>query len=253
MKKLISFVLLLLLFSLLHSSTRYYGMSYLNIEWIYLTIGAAFFVALALALKFLFEKGFDFGLAARKRSRWEFTRMLIVILALVIALRQLFSRKVRIYPPSEPPIIKYPKFHFNKTIAQLTYKPLPWYFYLIPILLFFAILATAKIKRARRVSFDIPTFNPELEFDKIEGTQRERIIKMYKNVVAGLIRKGYPYQKSWTHLEHEEKLRDIFEDLADLDALTKIFEKAKYGKELKEDDLKIAKESYSNLMEILKK
>ena len=54
-------------------------------------------------------------------------------------------------------------------------------------------------------------------------------------------------------MEHEEKLRIIFEDLADLDALIKILEKAKYGKELKADDLKIAKESYSNQMEILKK
>lgn len=252
MKKLIPFVLLLLLFSLLHSSTRYYGMSYLNIEWVYLTIGTAFFVTLALALKFLFERGFDFGLAVRKRSRWKLTRMLIVILALVIALRQLFSKEVRIYPPSEPPIIRL-RFHFNETIAQLTYKPLPYYLYLIPVLLFFVILATAKMKRAKRASLDIPTFNPELEFDRIDGTQRERVIKMYKNVVAGLIRKGYPYQRSWTHLEHEERLRDIFEDLTDLDALTKIFEKAKYGKGLRENDLRIAKESYSNLMKILKK
>ncbi|MCD6140749.1 MAG: DUF4129 domain-containing protein, partial [Thermococcus sp.] len=91
-----------------------------------------------------------------------------------------------------------------------------------------------------------------ITFDTIEGSPEERIIKMYKNVVAGLIKRGYPYQKSWTHWEHEDKLKDIFEDLEDLDNITRVFEKAKYGYKLDKEDIKIAKESYEKLMHFLR-
>ncbi|ACJ16247.1 Hypothetical protein TON_0759 [Thermococcus onnurineus NA1] len=41
-----------------------------------------------------------------------------------------------------------------------------------------------------------------MRYEALEGTTAKRVIKMYKNVVAGLIMKGYPYRKSWTHREH---------------------------------------------------
>jgi len=108
------------------------------------------------------------------------------------------------------------------------------------------------MRREKAEEFEITKFNPEITFDSIDGSPEERIIKMYKNVVAGLIKKGYPYQKSWTHWENEDKLRDIFEDLEDLDRLTRVFEKAKYGHQLDKEDIAVAKKSYENLMEFLR-
>ena len=95
-------------------------------------------------------------------------------------------------------------------------------------------------------------FDPGLTYESIEGTPAERVVKMYKNVVAGLVERGYPYRKSWTHWEHEERLRKIFPDLDDLDTLTRIFERAKYSGRLDPEEVERARHSYDRLMELLR-
>lgn len=126
--------------------------------------------------------------------------------------------------------------------------------YVIPLVIAAFIVLTAVKRRRKRIVIrgELHRFNPQMTFDTIEGTPEERVIKMYKNVVAGLILKGYPYQKSWTHWEHEEKLKNIFEDLDDLHTLTRIFEKAKYAKKLSDEDIEVARKSYDNLMKFLR-
>lgn len=133
--------------------------------------------------------------------------------------------------------------------------PINMTLYLLPyVVLFFFIILGLLLFRKRRMEVEeiARRFNPELTYDSLEGTPAERVIKMYKNVVAGLVRKGYPYQKSWTHWEHEDRLREIFPDLEDLDTLTRLFEKARYAERLSPGDVNTAKESYDRIMEFLR-
>lgn len=254
MRQILPFLLMLLLFAVLFRATVEHGQSTFNIEVIYILWAALFFGLLAYSVWFLFEKGIPLqSVKKRKRTKGDYLRELVIILAIVIALRALFSRRVEPYRGVQAPIIKYPKFSFFNDTFKITYEPLPGYAYLAPIFVFALILVFLFITRRRKPEkLEIAKFDPEITFDSIEGSPEERIIKMYKNVVAGLIRKGYPYQKSWTHWEHEDKLRDIFEDLEDLDKLTRVFEKAKYGYRLNREDITVAKESYEKLMRFLR-
>ncbi|WP_240912524.1 DUF4129 domain-containing protein [Thermococcus sp. LS2] len=251
------FLLIILLFSLLYRYTIRSEASSFNIEWIYLAWGFFFFIAMSIALRFLFETGISGERLPRKKSKWRNVAEFITLFALVVAVYLILTAKPRYLPRGEAPLIRYPKwimsFGLNQTV-MVYYKPLPLYMYVIPLLIAALIVLTA-VKRRRKhavVMGELHRFNPQMTFDTIEGTPEERIIKMYKNVVAGLVLKGYPYQKSWTHWEHEEKLRNIFEDLEDLHALTRIFEKAKYAKKLSGEDIDIAKKSYDNLMKFLR-
>ncbi len=254
---LVIFVILLILFSSLHKYTVRSKASSFNIEWIYLAWGFFFFIAMGIALRFLFETGISSERLPRKKNKWRNVAEFITLFAIVVAVYLLLTAKPRYLPRGEAPIIRYPKwimsFGLNQTV-MIYYKPLPLYAYAIPLIIAALIVLTAVKRRKKRIIImgEPHKFNPQMTFDTIEGTPEERIIKMYKNVVAGLILKGYPYQKSWTHLEHEEKLRNIFEDLEDLHTLTRIFEKAKYAKRLSSKDIDIAKKSYDNLMKFLR-
>lgn len=255
MRQILPFLLMLLLFALLFRATVEHGQSTFNIEVVYILWAVFFFGFLAYSIWFLFEKGIPLqSVKKRKRTKGDYLREIIIILAILIALRALFSRRVEPYKGVKAPIIKYPKFSFFNDTFKITYQPLPGYVYFVPIFVFAFVLAFLFIMGRRRKAEKprIAKFDPEITFDSIEGTPEERIIKMYKNVVAGLIRKGYPYQKSWTHWEHEDKLKDIFEDLEDLDRLTRVFEKAKYGYRLNKEDITVAKESYEKLMRFLR-
>ncbi|HII68136.1 MAG TPA: DUF4129 domain-containing protein [Thermococcaceae archaeon] len=254
MRRLLPFVILLLLITVLFRATVEHGQSSFNIEILYLGWATLFFGLLGYAIWFLFKKGIPImSVKRRKRTKGEYLRELIIIVAIVIALRALFSKRVEPYRGVKAPVIKYPKFGFSNDTFTITYEPLPDYAYFIPIFVFVVIIGVLLLYRKKEhPKIEITKFDPGITFDTIEGSPEERIIKMYKNVVAGLIERGYPYQKSWTHWEHEDKLKDIFEDLEDLDNITRVFEKAKYGYKLDKEDIKIAKESYEKLMRFLR-
>ena len=251
------FFLILTLFSLLHRYSIRSRPSSFNIEWIYLMWGFFFFIAMGIALKFLFEGRLHGERLPRKKSKWRNVVEFITIFALIVAVYLIITAKPRYLPKGEAPIIRYPKwltgFGFNESVI-VYYKQLPLYLYVIPLIIAALIVLTAIKKRKRHLlnAEEAQKFDPQMTFDTIEGTPEERVIKMYKNVVAGLILKGYPYQRSWTHWEHEEKLKDIFEDLDDLHVLTRIFEKAKYAGKLNQEDVALAKESYEKLMKFLR-
>lgn len=246
-----SFLLLIFLMTLILSATERHGVSSVNVEWVYIANGFLFFAILGYILKALFEGKLNIRRAPyRKHSTMDTVRAVIISLAIVVAVYMLLNPVRRKYPKAWPPNPAVYHFKFFEDALRVTLQPLPWYVYLMPILLLAGILLTVK-RRRRKIQEDY-RFEPSMTFDTIEGTAEERIIRMYKNVVAGLVLRGYPYQKSWTHWEHEAKLREIFPDLEDLDRLTRIFEKAKYGKRLAEGDIDLAKESYERLMEFLR-
>ncbi len=246
-----SFLLLILLMTLILAATEKHGISSVNVEWIYIANGILFFAIFGYTIKAIFEGKLNIRRAPyKKHSTMDTVRALIISLAIVVAVYMLMNPIKRKYPKSWPPNPTAYHFKFFEDTLKVTLQPLPWYVYLIPFLILVGILLT--IKRKRQKIQEEYKFEPFMSFDTIEGTPEERIIRMYKNVVAGLVLKGYPYQKSWTHWEHEAKLREIFPDLEDLDKLTRIFEKAKYGKRLAEGDIDLAKESYERLMEFLR-
>ncbi|WP_456451974.1 DUF4129 domain-containing protein [Thermococcus sp.] len=246
-----SFLLLIFLMTLILAATERHGVSSVNVEWVYIANGFLFFAVFGYILKALFEGKLNLRRAPyRKHSTMDTVRAVIISLAIVVAVYMLLNPVRRKYPKSWAPKPAVYHFKFFEDALKVTLQPLPWYVYLMPFLILAGILLT--VKRRHRELREEYKFEPSMTFDTIEGTAEERIIRMYKNVVAGLVLKGYPYQKSWTHWEHEAKLREIFPDLEDLDRLTRIFEKARYGKRLAEGDIDRAKESYERLMEFLR-
>ncbi|NPA47217.1 MAG: DUF4129 domain-containing protein [Thermococci archaeon] len=171
-----------------------------------------------------------------------------------------FFRRLRPEKPASNTTGKVVNLHqftipLSKMGIILRNAPINGTLYLLPylVLMFFVILGLLMLRKRRAEMDEIARrFDPELTYDSLEGTPAERVIKMYKNVVAGLVRKGYPYQKSWTHWEHEDRLREIFPDLEDLDTLTRLFEKARYAERLSPGDVNAAKESYDRIMEFLR-
>lgn len=246
-----SFLLLIFLMTLILAATERHGVSSVNVEWIYIANGFLFFGIVGYIIKALFEGKLNIRRAPyRKWGTLDTVRAVIISLALVVAVYMLLNPVRRKYPKSWAPKPFLYHFRFFEDALKVTLKPLPWYVYLMPFLLLAAIILTVKKKTRRREKEY--RFEPSMTFDTIDGTPEERIIRMYKNVVAGLVLKGYPYQRSWTHWEHEAKLKEIFPDLEDLDRLTRIFEKAKYGRKLAEGDVELAKESYERLMNFLR-
>ncbi len=246
-----SFLLLILLMTLILSAKERHGVSSINVEWVYIANGVLFFALFGYIIKALFEGKLNIRRAPyKKRSTLDTVKAIIISLAIVVAVYMLLNPVRRKYPKSWPPKPTIYHFKFFEDALKITLQPLPWYIYLMPFLVLIGILMT--IKKRRQKIQEKYRFEPSMTFDTIEGTPEERIIKMYKNVVAGLILKGYPYQKSWTHWEHEARLREIFPDLDDLDRLTRIFEKAKYGKRLAEGDIDLARKSYEKLMRFLR-
>lgn len=192
----------------------------------------------------------------RRTKRGNVLAGAITLLAIFVAIRLIFEKKPEhLVNTGKVGGETLSGIWYNVTSGDfvVTLKELPGgVFYLLPFAVFILLILTAKRRKRQVTTFEVK-FEPEMTYDSIEGTPAERVIKMYKNVVAGLVRKGYPpYQKSWTHWEHEERLREIFQDLEDLDVLTRIFERAKYAGRLDEADVSAARRSYERLMEILR-
>ncbi|WP_048148550.1 DUF4129 domain-containing protein [Palaeococcus ferrophilus] len=238
--------LLLLLMAAIFRSTARAGSSTFNLDWLFLALWA-FYIMLGLAaLRYLLSSS-KRGTLGRKFTKKEWVGLILYLLAFIVAIRALTRKPPEIKGFTEAPAVRHfnlDLFDFN-TIVEVTYRPLPLILYLIPVLL---ALIYILHRRRGRFSLENVRFDPRLEFDAIEGTPEERVIVMYKNVVAGLVTRGYPYQKSWTHWEHEEHLRKIFPDLSDLHTLTAVFEKARYGRSLTPEDVERAKKSYRVLI-----
>lgn len=232
------------------------GVAVLNVEWLFLVGNIVFFAFIGYIIRLLIEGGsLKLPRKRGKLRKRDVISGLITLIAFIYALYRLFHRTPeKQAPPSGGGAVHRivsESLKAGRDILILISKPLPSILYLLPVLAFFFMILRA---RRRKTAWEelAKSFDPWLSYETVGGSPAERVIKMYKNVVAGLVRKGYPYQKSWTHWEHEEKLREIFPDLADLDVLTRIFEKARYANSLDDDDVEAARESYEKLMEFLR-
>jgi len=225
----------------------------LNLEWV-LWGGSVLVFALA-GYSFVQlmsgERHFTKG-RVRKRHLWD---DILIIVTLAVAAYLLWGprRKVHSGFSVGHRLIQPFRIFLRRGDLIIMDAPIHAFLYLVPYLIFLAFIVYGLLKRQNRNRCPaVGKFDPGMTYETLEGNPEERIIKMYRNVVAGLVRRGYPYQKSWTHWEHEDKLREIFPDLQDLDVLTRLFERAKYAEKLKPGDLKLAKESYERLMEFLR-
>ncbi|ASJ09781.1 hypothetical protein A3L11_08720 [Thermococcus siculi] len=197
----------------------------------------------------------EFERGIRRSKRGNVLAGALTLLAIFVALKLLFEKKPEnlVEGGKVGESLEGAWYYVTSGQFKVVLQELPAIFYIIPFLAFLLLIITAKRRREKREGVPFETrFEPEMTYDTIGGTPAERVIRMYKNVVAGLVRKGYPYQRSWTHWEHEAKLREIFPDLDDLDVLTRIFEKAKYAGRLEDGEVAIARESYERLMSFLR-
>ncbi len=223
-------------FTLLQSSAVHGGTTVFNFEW-YIFLSSLFlFGAAGYVIRMLIEEGPVIG--GRKTGKHKIVTQVITLLALLVAIYLLTHKKPEELTEGKEVgrSILGPWYNVTPSEFVVVWRQFPDWAYVIPIVLFLILVVTAKRRKKEKHRFEVE-FEPEMTYDTIEGTPAERVIKMYKNVVAGLVMNGYPYRKSWTHWEHEEKLRGIFPDLGDLDTLTRIFEKAKYAGRLDDSDL----------------
>lgn len=249
----LAFLLLLSLVAALGYPEISSGTSIVNVDWVYFFASLALFILLGYSIRFILENGIVIPKGER-RAKGSLLPLLITLVAVFVALYKL-SHKA-------PPEVKYnvtaptgPLWQIEaigRDVVRVIYRPLPDYLYLIPPLAFLLLVLTAKRRRRAEGGELEERFDPGLSYETIEGTPAERVVKMYKNVVAGLVEKGYPYRRSWTHWEHEEKLRELFPDLEDLEALTRIFERAKYSGRLDPEDVEEARLRYDRLMKLLR-
>ena len=248
----IVFVIVLAAMAFLFPSRASSGTSSLNVDWVLLGANFILFILLGYSIRIIIENGLP-KLQRGEQKRGSLIAALITVIALFAALYKLAHKK----PPkivanvSAPNLPNWQVTGFKEDVVRVMSRPLPAILYLIPLIIFAVLVLTAKRRKTLRREI-AESFNPGLTYDSISGPPAERVIKMYKNVVAGLVRKGYPYRMSWTHWEHEARLREVFPDLKDLDALTRIFEKAKYAGRLKPDEVTVARESYERLMSLLR-
>lgn len=247
------FLLLLSLLAALEYPKTSSGTSILNVDWLYFFSSLVLFLLLGYSIRVILENGIVIPKGERK-TKGSLLPALIILAAFFVALYKLSHKN--------PPEIKYnvtaptgPLWQieaFGRDVVRVIYKPLPDYLYLIPPIIFLLLIFTAKKrKRVRRKEF-WERFDPTLTYESIEGTPAERVVRMYKNVVAGLVEKGYPYRRSWTHREHEERLQELFPDIEDLDTLTRIFERAKYSGRLDPKEVEEARLCYDRLMDLLR-
>ncbi len=249
----LAFLLLLSLVAALGYPEISSGTSIVNVDWLYFLSSLALFILLGYSIRFILENGVVIPKGERK-SKGSLLPLLITLVAIFVALYKLSHRT--------PPEVKYnvtaptgPLWQIEaigRDVVRVIYRPLPDYLYLIPPLAFLLLVITAKRRRRTERGELEERFDPGLSYETIEGTPAERVVKMYKNVVAGLVEKGYPYRRSWTHWEHEERLRELFPDLEDLEALTRIFERAKYSGRLDPEEVEEARLRYDRLMKLLR-
>ncbi|ASJ12564.1 DUF4129 domain-containing protein [Thermococcus thioreducens] len=246
------FVSFILVSTLLGRTAVHGGTTVFNFEWVFFFANLFLFAAAGYVLKMLLEGNFERGMRGTKRG--NVLAGVITLLSLLVVIKLILENKPEELVNGGKVGETLSGVWYNVTSGDfaVTLRELPGIFYFIPFIVFILFLLTVRRrKKPKRVPFEV-RFEPQMTYDSIEGTPAERVIKMYKNVVAGLVMKGYPYQKSWTHWEHEEKLREIFPDLEDIDILTRIFEKAKYAGRLDEADVAAARKSYDRLMELLR-
>jgi len=246
------FSFLLLAMALLLGPSVRSGVTAVNLDILYLLWAIVSFSLLGYALSSIRVKVIR---RRRKRSRYAIISGLLWLLAIGVAIYSfLHPAEPEWTPGNETGIPESGPFETMRGGLSVFYKTVSPYLYVIPYVLLIAIpiIVYLRRRRSRAVLFSRVRFDPELRYQDITGSPREKIIRMYRNVVAGLVIKGYPYRKSWTHWEHEEKLREIFPDLDDLDTLTRLFEKAKYAGRVELEDLERAAESYERLMGFLK-
>lgn len=245
------FSFLLLLFTLLGSTAVHGGVTVFNIEWFFFFVNLTLLAMAGYVVKIMLSEGLD--REERKRKKRNVLATIITILAFFVAIKLLLDKRTEklFEGPGAVKTIEGALDYITSGGVQVVLRELPAVFYLLPFIIFLLIAGIALWRRKRKVEFEV-RFNPEMRYEALKGTPAERVIKMYKNVVAGLVMKGYPYRKSWTHWEHEERLREIFPDLDDLDVLTRIFEKAKYAGRLSDGDVEVARESYERLMDFLR-
>ncbi len=255
------FLIIIILIAMLSGGAASSGYLVFNVQWLFWAYSMAVFALAGYSFILIIRSGVrPEGMKRKKKQGNLLLRALAYLtsFALVVFIFEMFrmrhhstsSNKTSALANSHPFNLPLPKVGII-----LKDVPINMTLYLIPYLLLLAfVIAGLLMLRKRRLerSEIAKRFNPELTYDSLEGPPAERVIKMYKNVVAGLVRKGYPYQKSWTHWEHEDKLREIFPDLEDLDVLTKLFEKAKYAERLSGGDVDVAKRSYDRIMEFLR-
>ncbi|ASJ11214.1 hypothetical protein A3L12_07880 [Thermococcus sp. P6] len=244
------FLSFLLISSLMGGGRIGGGTTVFNFEWIFFFASIFLFGAAGYTLKLLLEGKLQRGTG--RPSRGNVLAGAITLLAIFVALKLLFEKKPEKLVRGGGVGETIPGIRYNVTPNDfvVTLRDLPWIFYVLPLVLFFAILLTVKKRKTAGV-FEVK-FEPGMSYESIEGTPEERVIKMYKNVTAGLVMKGYPYRKSWTHREYEERLRGIFPDIKDLDVLTEVFERARYAGRLGEDEVIRARKSYDRLMKMLR-
>ncbi|NJD99621.1 DUF4129 domain-containing protein [Thermococcus sp. LS1] len=245
------FSTLLITFALLGSTAVHGGVTVFNIEWLFFFVNLILLGMAGYVIRLVLEEGLDRG--DRKTKRGNVLAGLITILALFVAIKLILERRPEKLFEGGGAVksIEGVWYYVTSGDFRVVLRELPAVFYLLPFIVFLILVITVKRRKRSKVAFEIK-FNPEMRYEALEGTPAERVIKMYKNVVAGLVMKGYPYRKSWTHREHEKMLREIFPDLEDLDVLTRIFEKAKYAGRLNDDDVKLARKSYERLMSLLR-
>ena len=245
------FSALVLVLTLLGSTSVRGGVTVFNFEWVFFFVNLVLLAMAGYVIKVALEGGFERREGPRRRG--NIFAGAITLLAILVAIKLLFDRTPEnlIEGGEVGETLEGAWYFVTSGQLKVVLRELPPVFYLLPFLVFLAIVLTARRRKVEKARFEV-RFRPEMRYEELEGTPAERVVKMYKNVVAGLVMKGYPYRKSWTHWEHEAKLREIFPDLEDLDVLTRIFEKAKYAGRLEERDVAIARESYDRLMGFLR-
>ncbi len=249
----LAFVLVLVFSAMFFSTSAATSTVVLNLEWVLWGSSMLVFALAGYSFVQLMsgERHFTKG-RIRKRHLWD---DVLIIATLAVAAYLLWGPRRRVHGGFSVGhrLIQPFRVFLRRGDLVIIDAPIHTFLYLVPYLVFLAFVVYGLLKRQKLKRYPLAEkFNPQMTYETLEGTPAERIIKMYQNVVAGLVRRGYPYQKSWTHWEHEDKLREIFPDLRDLDALTRLFEKAKYAERLKAGDLELAKESYERLMEFLR-
>lgn len=147
-----------------------------------------------------------------------------------------------------------PVYYNNTTQAIQGREPLPSQYLLYAVLVLVVVLfgyttlmvyRDALRRRERKeMKMRAEFFDRKLDELGLEMFEnpREAVVGIYKNAVLWLEYLGVPYEESWTHWEHAERVRYMHDAFIEL---TRLFEKAKYAPEkITWDDAKRALDVY---------
>jgi len=227
------------------SSTVHGGTTVFNFEWVFFFANLILLVMVGYTVRILISGEFEKGI--RRSKRGNVLAGALTLIASFVALKLLFEKKPEnlVEGGKVGETLEGAWYYVTSGQFKVVLQELPAVFYIVPFLAFLLLVITAKRREKReRVPFEV-RFEPEMTYDTIEGTPAERVIRMYRNVVAGLILKGYPYQRSWTHWEHAERVSYMREAFMEL---TRVFEKAKYApQKVTWEDAERALETYRKM------